>query len=235
MVSNIQNMENLNPQVMRILGKEMQSLKVEPLEGISVILDDQDITQVEAIVDGPADTPYFGGKFRVKLAIGKDFPQGPPKGFFLTKIFHPNVSSKGEICVNTLKRDWKSDLGLRHVLLTIKCLLIVPNPESALNEEAGKLLLEHYDDYCARAKLYTDIHAKPSESSSSSAKTAPNSSVASSNLQTNSELSSSENSEHSANKKACNGVNGHENTTVKKAISKKDKIIKDKKKTLKRL
>ena len=70
-------------------------------------------------------------------------------------------------CVNTLKRDWKSDLGLRHVLLTIKCLLIVPNPESALNEEAGKLLLEHYDDYCARAKLYTDIHAKPSESSTS--------------------------------------------------------------------
>ena len=114
-------------------------------------------------------------------------------------------------------------------------MLIVPNPESALNEEAGKLLLEHYDDYCARAKLYTDIHAKPSESSSSSAKTAPNSSLASSNLQTNSELSSSENSEHSANKKACNGVNGHENTTVKKAISKKDKIIKDKKKTLKRL
>ena len=24
----------------------------------------------------------------------------------------------------------------------IKCLLVVPNPESALNEEAGKLLLE---------------------------------------------------------------------------------------------
>ena len=90
-------MENLNPQVMRILGKEMQSLKMEPLEGISVILDDQDITQVEAILDGPADTPYFGGRFRVKLTIGKDFPQGPPKGFFVTKIFHPNVSSKGEI------------------------------------------------------------------------------------------------------------------------------------------
>ena len=74
----------------------------------------------------------------------------PSPGFFLTKIFHPNVSSRGEICVNTLKKDWKSDLGLKHILLTIKCLLIVPNPESALNEEAGKLLLERYDDYCAR-------------------------------------------------------------------------------------
>lgn len=30
---------------------------------------------------------------------------------------------------------------------TIKCLLIVPNPESALDEEAGKLLLEDYQEY----------------------------------------------------------------------------------------
>ena len=45
-------------------------------------------------------------------------------------------------------------------MLTIKCLLIVPNPESALNEEAGKLLLERYDDYCSRAKLFTEIHAR---------------------------------------------------------------------------
>jgi len=38
-------------------------------------------------------------------------------GFFLTKIFHPNVASNGEICVNTLKKDWKPDLGVKHILL----------------------------------------------------------------------------------------------------------------------
>jgi ubiquitin-conjugating enzyme E2 S len=42
-------------------------------------------------------------------------------------------------------------------------LLIVPNPESALNEEAGKLLLEHYEDYFQRAKMMTEIHAKISQ------------------------------------------------------------------------
>lgn len=35
----------------------------------------------------------------------------------MTKIFHPNVSSTGEICVNTLQKDWKPDLGIKHVLL----------------------------------------------------------------------------------------------------------------------
>ena len=71
--------------------------------------------------------------------------------------------------MNTLKKDWKPDLGIKHILLTIKCLLIVPNPESALNEEAGKLLLEQYDTYFSRAKLYTEIHANTAKSSSSKA------------------------------------------------------------------
>lgn len=64
-----------------------------------------------------AGTPYASGFFRVKLVLGKDFPQGPPKAYFLTKIFHPNVAKNGEICVNTLKKDWKPDLGIQHILL----------------------------------------------------------------------------------------------------------------------
>ena len=41
---------------------------------------------------------------------------GPSAGYFLTKIFHPNISKTGEICVNTLKKDWRADLGIGHVL-----------------------------------------------------------------------------------------------------------------------
>ena len=82
-------------------------------------------------------------------------------GWFATKIFHPNVSSAGEICVNTLKKDWKASYGIGHILVTIKCLLIYPNPDSALDEEAGKLLQENYESYCERAKLITSVHATP--------------------------------------------------------------------------
>lgn len=41
-------------------------------------------------------------------------------------------------------------------------MLIHPNPESALNEEAGRLLLENYEEYASRARLLTEIHAQPS-------------------------------------------------------------------------
>ena len=64
-----------------------------------------------------AGTPYAGGIFKMKLVLGKNFPNEPPKGFFLTKIFHPNVAKNGEICVNTLKKDWKAEVGIKHVLL----------------------------------------------------------------------------------------------------------------------
>ncbi|XP_018331023.1 ubiquitin-conjugating enzyme E2 S isoform X1 [Agrilus planipennis] len=158
------NVENLSPQIIRGVVKEMQELVGCPPEGIKVQINEEDVTDIQAVIEGPAGTPYVNGLFRVKLALSKDFPQSPPKAFFLTKIFHPNVAANGEICVNTLKRDWKPDLGIKHILLTIKCLLIVPNAESALNEEAGKLLLEHYDDYSQRAKMMTEIHAQPQKS-----------------------------------------------------------------------
>jgi ubiquitin-protein ligase len=63
------------------------------------------------------DTPFEGGVFKIKLKLGADFPAAPPKGLFASKIFHPNVSAKGDICVNTLKKDWKPEMGIKHVLL----------------------------------------------------------------------------------------------------------------------
>jgi ubiquitin-conjugating enzyme E2 S len=58
----------------------------------------------------------------------------------------------------------------------IRCLLIVPFPESSLNDEAGKLFMESYDEYFRRAKLMTSVHAlkkTSSDGSSSGSSTDP--------------------------------------------------------------
>lgn len=82
-------------------------------------------------------------------------PTAPSAGFFTTKIFHPNIRhTTGEICVNTLKKDWQPTHGIRHILVVVRCLLIEPFPESALNEEAGKMLLEEYDECAWRANCF---------------------------------------------------------------------------------
>ena len=45
-----------------------------------------------------------------------------------------------------------------NVLTVIRCLLIVPFPESSLNDEAGKNFMESYDEYARRAKLLAGVH-----------------------------------------------------------------------------
>ncbi|KAF5376131.1 hypothetical protein D9615_007659 [Tricholomella constricta] len=162
---------------MRRIMRELTELRKSPPEGIRIQTNEEDMLDVTGIIEGPVrwltnlnlsvaeGTPYAGGYFRVKFKFTEEFPAAPPKcnpaGWFATKIFHPNVSNVGEICVNTLKKDWKSTYGIEHILVTVKCLLIYPNPESALDEEAGKLLLENYASYCDRAKLITGVHATP--------------------------------------------------------------------------
>jgi ubiquitin-conjugating enzyme E2 S len=48
-------------------------------------------------------------------------------------------------------------------IIAVRCLLIEPFAESALNEEAGRLLLEDYESFCKRAQLMTKIHAVPNK------------------------------------------------------------------------
>lgn len=137
---------------------QLKALSEESLEDIALLPSDSPF-EVNAIIFGPAGTPYEDGAFRMRLVYGSDYPAASPRGYFLTKIFHPNVSPKGDICVNTLKRDWTPDVTVSHILLIVKCLLISPGPDSALNEEAGRLLMESYEEFARRARIITSVHA----------------------------------------------------------------------------
>ena len=150
----------LPPQIINALYKQELHLKNNPLSGINFYFNENDIIDIQADIEGPEATPYEGGIFRVTIKIPPNFPTVAPKGIFLTKIFHPNISEQGEICVNTLKRDWNpKEWSLSNLFQVIKCLLIYPFPQSALNEEAGKLFMEDYEQFSKIAKMFTSIHA----------------------------------------------------------------------------
>ena len=48
------------------------------------------------IVNGPKDTPFESGKFKMELFLPEDYPMTPPKLRFITKIYHPNIDQLGE-------------------------------------------------------------------------------------------------------------------------------------------
>ena len=49
------NVENLAPNVIRRVTKELIELVTQPLEGIKVILNDEDISDIQAIIEGPSN------------------------------------------------------------------------------------------------------------------------------------------------------------------------------------
>jgi ubiquitin-conjugating enzyme (huntingtin interacting protein 2) len=53
-----------------------------------------DLTHLRARFPGPPDTPYEGGTFVVDVQIPNDYPFKPPVMKFVTKLWHPNVSSQ---------------------------------------------------------------------------------------------------------------------------------------------
>mmetsp|Transcript_395 Transcript_395/g.663 ORF Transcript_395/g.663 Transcript_395/m.663 type:complete len:261 (+) Transcript_395:224-1006(+) len=156
----------LSQQTRSRVQREVIRLIKKPPEGIILVVDSetglpQNLTEIVAQIQGPEGTPYADRYFQLKLVFSSDFPSSPPRGYFLTKIYHPNVNiSTGEICVNTLKKDWSPTVTISHVLEVIRCLLIIPFPESSLNDEAGKLFMESYEEYARRATLMAKIHGK---------------------------------------------------------------------------
>ena len=57
-------------------------------------IDDDDLSLWTAVIKGPPDSPYEGGKFRLRLEIPSGYPMQPPRVTFVTRVCHPNVHFK---------------------------------------------------------------------------------------------------------------------------------------------
>ncbi|CCW65555.1 unnamed protein product [Phytomonas sp. EM1] len=116
--------------------------------GVSAHPIDGDLFHWRAVIAGPERTPWEGGLFKLDLVFTEEYPMEPPKVRFLTKnILHPNVYVDGNICMDILKGFWSPTLDLESLLVSIVSLLCDPNPSSAANCEAARLLTENRSVY----------------------------------------------------------------------------------------
>lgn len=58
------------------------------------------LRHLKGTVKGPEGTVYDGGVFEIDIQLPNAYPFEPPKMKFITKIWHPNISSQtGAICL----------------------------------------------------------------------------------------------------------------------------------------
>lgn len=142
------------------LRKELSDLKKSPLPYCTAEPENDDLHIWKATINGSEGTPYHGGKFILRLSFDENYPFDPPKVKFITKIYHPNINSKGLICLDILRQSsWSAVLTTQKILLSIISLLSDPNPDDPLCPEIGKLCKNNRKKYNETAKKWTEKYA----------------------------------------------------------------------------
>ena len=143
----------------RRIIKETQRLLQEPVPGITAIPSEDNVRHFHVSIEGPTDSPYEGGIFRLELFLPDGYPMDPPKVLFKTKIYHPNIDKLGRICLDVLKEKWSPALQIRTILLSVQALLSTPNPDDPLDERIAKHWRENEDEALVKAREMTKMHA----------------------------------------------------------------------------
>lgn len=92
--------------------------------------------------------PAPNGK-SVKAALHFDpkYPFLPPRMFIKQRLFHPNISTKGEVCLQDLKKIWTPAHCIWSLILSVQSLLSDPNPNDPINAVAANMLLKTPETY----------------------------------------------------------------------------------------
>jgi ubiquitin-conjugating enzyme E2 D/E len=144
-----------NKMALKRIEKELIDFRKDPPANCSAGPEGQDLFKWEAVIMGPADSPYTGGVFKLKIQFPIEYPFKPPHIQFATKIYHPNINSTGLICLDILKQTWSPALTISKVLLSITSLLTDPNPNDPLAPDVAHIYTTNRAQYEQEARAYT--------------------------------------------------------------------------------
>ncbi|XP_071795440.1 ubiquitin-conjugating enzyme E2 T-like isoform X2 [Asterias amurensis] len=182
------------------IPKELSRLETDPPPGVSCGIKKDSIQQLQAQIIGADSSPYSDGVFDLEVQIPDNYPMEPPKVWFLTPIYHPNIDTAGRICLDLLKMPptggWKPSLSIATLLTSIRLLMSQPNADDPLMADISAEFKTNRALFEQKAKEHTLKHASQ-QSSACSARQNASSAEHQSNEGDQSESSSDDDSDQS--------------------------------------
>ncbi|EEB19629.1 ubiquitin-conjugating enzyme E2-22 kDa, putative [Pediculus humanus corporis] len=155
-------MANIAAQRIKREFKEVSASEEVAKCSIKIDLVKNSFSELIGTIAGPPDTPYEGGTFLVEIKVPETYPFNPPKVKFMTKIWHPNISSAtGAICLDILKDQWAAAMTLRTVLLSLQALLSAAEPDNPQDAVVAKQYKKFPELFTETAKHWTFVYAGP--------------------------------------------------------------------------
>jgi ubiquitin-conjugating enzyme E2 D/E len=142
------------------IQKEFRDLSSAPPVNCFATPDSHDLFHWTGTISGPQQTPYESGTFSIDISLPRDYPFDPPSIIFKTKIYHPNVSSKGMICLGILIDKWIPAFTIANALTSILELLEKPNIEDPLLPGLANQLKTDPEKFWKTAREWTQKYAK---------------------------------------------------------------------------
>jgi len=143
------------------LQKEIASIESDTTSGITVACVGRSLTHLIGTIPGPIGTPYEGGTFQIEIKVTDGYPFEPPKMKFLTRVWHPNISSQtGAICLDILKDQWSPALTIKTALLSLQALLCSPEPNDPQDAEVANMYKTNIQLFNNTAHYWTEMYAR---------------------------------------------------------------------------
>ncbi|KAI5194534.1 ubiquitin-conjugating enzyme [Aureobasidium subglaciale] len=143
---------------------ELGQVSTNPVPGTSVQLAEEgNVFLWDVVMQGPEDSVYASGKFKIEVSLPKEYPFKPPTVSFKTKIYHPNVTNddKGSMCLGMLRSDqWKPPNKIRDVLILVRQILAAPQPDDAVESRIADEYKNNREIFEKNAKEFITKYCK---------------------------------------------------------------------------